>query len=276
MVIGLGAALLAAVLFGVGAVAQAVAARDHGFVSWLMVGVGAIYLAGWLLHLVAIARLPLYVAQVGIAVSLVVTALIAARAVHEPLAPRHWVAIVAMMVGLVLLVLASGAVGTNRFTTDRTLALYTAFTATLVVGLLVRRRRDQLGGVLLGVLAGLAYSGSPVATRSLVSPAWDAKTVAPAITIGLFGLLGFWLYSLAMRRTTVTAATAPLILLETAVPAVVGVAVFGDAVRPGWWPAALVGFALSTAGALVLCSAETRLQHLEEQVHHRTPAPSQP
>ena len=36
MVIGLGAALLAAVLFGVAAVVQAIAARRYGLVSWMM------------------------------------------------------------------------------------------------------------------------------------------------------------------------------------------------------------------------------------------------
>ena len=38
MVIGLGAALLAAVLFGVAAVLQAIAARRSGLVSWMMAG----------------------------------------------------------------------------------------------------------------------------------------------------------------------------------------------------------------------------------------------
>jgi drug/metabolite transporter (DMT)-like permease len=264
MVIGLGAALLAAVLFGVAAVIQAVAARRHGLISWLMVLVGVIYLVGWGLHLVAIAYVPLYVAQVGIAASIVVTALIAARVMHEPLATRHWIAIAAMVAGLALLVGAAGPVGDHVFDTDRTLALYSTFVLTLLLGLAALRVRGERGGVLLGVLAGIAYGGSPIATRSLVEPTWDLHTIAPAFTIGLFGVTGFWLYSVALQRASVTAATAPLVLLETLVPAVVGLAVFGDGVRSGWWPVAVFGFALSTGAALVLCDAESRLQHSEE------------
>ncbi len=264
MVIGLGAALLAAVLFGVAAVVQAVAARRHGLISWLMVLVGVIYLAGWGLHLVAIAHVPLYVAQVGIAASLVVTAVIAARVMHEPLSTSHWLAVAAMVVGLALLVGASGPVGDQVFDTNRTLALYLTFLLTLVLGLAAMRLHSERGGVLLGVLAGIAYGGSPIATRSLVDPTWDLATVGPAITIGLFGVLGFWLYSLGLQRASVTAATAPLVLLETLGPAVVGLAVFGDGVRAGWWPVAVFGFAVSTGGALVLCGAESRLEHLEE------------
>lgn len=265
MVIGLGAALLAAVLFGVAAVVQATAARRHGLISWLMVLVAVIYMFGWGLHLVAIAYVPLYVAQVGIAASIVVTALIAAKVVGEPLAPRHWWAIAAMVVGLALLVGAAGPVGDHLFTGDRTLALYCGFGLTLMLGLGASRLHGARGGVLLGLLGGVAYGGSPIATRSLVDPAWNAETIAPAITIGLYGVLGFWLYSLALQRASVTAATAPLVLCETLVPAVVGLTVFGDGVRGGWWPVAVVGFGLSIAGALVLCGTEARLESMGVQ-----------
>ncbi|MCW2807576.1 MAG: hypothetical protein JWQ93_1531 [Marmoricola sp.] len=265
MVIGLGAALLAAVLFGVAAVVQAVAARRHGLVSWLMVLVAVIYLLGWGLHLVAIAYVPLYVAQVGIAASIVVTALIAAQVVGEPLASRHWWAIAAMVVGLALLVGAAGAVGEHDFTAERTLALYAGVVLTLLLGLAAARLRSERGGVLLGVLGGVAYGGSPIATRALVDPSRDIGTIAPAITIGLFGVLGFWLYSLALQRASVTAATASLVLFETLVPAVVGLAVFGDGVRSGWWPIATVGFVVSILGAVVLSGAQARLEHMHVQ-----------
>ncbi len=273
MVIGLGAALLAAVLFGGAAVAQAVVARRQGLVSWPMALVALVYLAGWFLHLVAIAYVPLYVAQVGIAFSLVVTTLIAANVVHEPLATRHWVAVAALVGGLALLVGAAGPLGQRTFDTGRTLALYTVVAALLVLGLLATRNHGARSGVLLGVLGGIAYGGSPIATRSLVHGSWDLKNLAPAFTIGLFGLLGFWLYSLALRRTSVTAATAPLVLLETLVPAAAGVALFGDGVREGWWPVALLAFTMSTVGALVLCGAETRLEHIEERHPDAVAAP---
>lgn len=267
MVIGLGAALLAAVMFGVAAVVQAVAARRHGLFSWLMLLVAAIYMLGWALHLVAIAHVPLYVAQVGIAASIAVTALIASRVVHEPLAARHWAAVASMVLGLVLLVSAAGPVGEHRFTTDRTLALYAGFLLLLVLGLAAKAMRSERGGVLLGALAGTAYSGSPIATRSLVDPAMDWATIAPAFTIALYGVLGFWLYSVALQRSSVTAATAPLVLCETLVPAVVGLAVFGDGVRSGGWPVAVLGFAVSIAAALVLSGAEARLEDLRGPEH---------
>jgi drug/metabolite transporter (DMT)-like permease len=265
MVIGLGAALAGAVLFGLGAVVQAVAARRGPLVSRLMALVVLMYIVGWLLHLLSIALVPLYVAQVGTATSLAFTALAAARVVGEPLARRHWVAIAALVAGLALLAVAAGPVGHHRFEAPHALILVAALVLLLVLGLAAARVPGQRGGVLLGCVAGVAYAGSPLASRALVGFRWDWPTVVSCLTVGLFGLLGFWLYSLALRRSAITATTAPLVLLQTVVPAAVGVLAFDDEVRAGWWPLALVGFAVSTAAAVALCDAEARLEHLPER-----------
>jgi drug/metabolite transporter (DMT)-like permease len=270
MVIGLGAALLAAVLFGLGAVMQAAAARRGPLISLMMVTVALIYVLGWALHVVSIAMVPLYVAQVGISASLAVTALAAAKLLGEQLAPRHRLAIGVLVAGLALLAVAAGPVGDHEFEERDVVAMYAALALLLVLGLLALRVSGRAGGVLLGCLGGIAYAGSPIATRSLVDPSWDRLTIAPALSIGLFGLLGFWLYSIALRRTSVIAASAPLVLLQTVVPAVVGVAMFGDAFRDGWLPAAIVGFVVSTAAALALSDAEARLQPLEQQPSQAT------
>jgi hypothetical protein len=271
MVIGLGAALLAAVLFGLGAVMQAVAARRGRLVSALMGLVVLLYVAGWGLHLVSIAMVPLYVAQVGVSASLAVTAVAAATVVGEPLAVRHRVAIGVLVGGLSMLAVTAGPVGDHRFDAAQVVALYTALVLLLVLGLLAFRLEGQRGGVLLGCLGGLAYAGSPVATRSLVDFRWDWLSIAPVVSIGLYGLLGFWLYSIALRRASVVAASAPLVLLQTAVPAVVGVLALGDAFRAGWWPVAVAGFAVSTAGAIALSDAEARLGDVAQPEAERAP-----
>ena len=256
MLLGLSAALLAAVIFGSVAVAQAAVVRARRLVSRPMAGVLAAYLVGWLLHLVAIDRLPLYLAQVGVGASLTVTALVASLVMREPLAMRHWMAVVAMACGLTLLAVSAGSVGTSEFGDTTTVALYVLLVVNAVLGLLAWRWGGHLSGVALGILAGTAYGGSPVATRSLVDPTLDVHTVAPALTIGLFGALGFALYSAAMKRASVTAATAPVVLLSTVIPAAVGLATFGDEVRLGWWPPAVLAFAVSVAAGIVLCGAE--------------------
>lgn len=264
VLVGLLAAVLAALLFGGVAVVQAAAVRRHGLLSWPLVGVAVLYVAGWLLHLLSIARLPLYLAQVAIALALVVTALLAAFVVGEPLRRRHWAAVVGLVGGLAVLALAAGDVGHSRFTAATTAGLCGWLLANAALGALAARLPGEAGGVALGVLSGFAYAGSPIASRALVDFRFDLPTVVAALTIGLFGLLGFLLYSLALRRASVTAATAPMTLLQTLVPAVFGIVVFDDQVRQGWWLVAALAFAVSVAAAVVLCSARARLELQEE------------
>jgi drug/metabolite transporter (DMT)-like permease len=263
VLLGLSAALVAAVLFGTVAVAQAAVIRRRGLFSPMMLLVLAVYLTGWFLHWVAIVQLPLYLAQVGVGSSLIVTALVASSVMGEPLHRVHWVAVVAMALGLGLLAVASGSVGTSEFSTTTTVVLYVVLVVNAALGWLAWRARGSLGAVALGILAGTAYGGSPVATRSLVDPALDPATIAPALTIGLFGGLGFLLYSAAMKRGAVTAATAPVVLLSTVIPAVVGLAAFGDEVRDGWWPPAVLAFVVSVAAGVVLCGVDGRLDLLD-------------
>jgi drug/metabolite transporter (DMT)-like permease len=262
VLLGLTAALLAAAVFGVVAVVQAAVIRRQGLFAPMMLAVIAIYLVGWLLHLVAIAHLPLYLAQVAVGASLVVAALVASFVMGEPLRALHWAAVAAMTAGLGLLAFASGSVGTSDFTATTTTVLYVLLAVNALLGWITWRWGSSWSGVALGVLAGTAYAGSPVATRSLVDPSFDASTIAPALTIGLFGGLGFLLYSAAMKRTSVTAATSPVVLLQTVVPAIVGLTTFGDEVRAGWWPAALFAFTISVVAGIVLCGAEAEIELL--------------
>jgi hypothetical protein len=90
-----------------------------------------------------------------------------------------------------------------------------------------------------------------VAVRGVGLPV-SALVVLVALTVPAFGLVAFWLYSLGMHSEAVSAATAPMIVGQTFVPALVGVALLGDGVREGWWPAVAAGLALSTAGAVWL------------------------
>ena len=259
MLIGLGAGLLAALLFGIAAVLQAHAVRrqpdapDHlaGFVAaalrdpWTM-GVLAMYLGGFVLHAVAIWELPLYLAQATVAVSLPVTA-VASMVLHERLTPVHWSALVVVTAGLVLLSLAAGDPGT--------VVVDPLFVGLLAAGVavlaLVSRAGHGLGGALLGTVAGFGYAGSAIAVRG-VHAELEPLVVAAALAVPAYSLVAFWLYSLGMDRAGVSAVTAPLIVGQTFVPALVGVALLGDGVRDGWWPGAVAGTLLATAGALLL------------------------
>lgn len=257
MLAGLLAGLLSAVCFGLAAVAQARAVRRlpeaaHGLGPFvraalstpLLMAVVAAYLLGFVLHAVAIWLLPLYLAQAAIAMSLPVTA-VASRRIGEGIVTGQWVALATVVAGLWLLAAGAGPAG----------AVFASwpFDAALAAGLVALAAAAALvhSPAALGTLSGLAYAGSAIGVRGVGWPLDPAMVVA-ALCVPAFGLLGFWLYSLGLSRGPVPSATAPMIVGQTAGPALVGLAFLDDGLRRGWWPALLLGLALAMAGAIAV------------------------
>ena len=260
MVLGVVAGLVGAVLFGCGAVLQAHAVRRldaapdrlSGFVSTSLrdprtLVVLALYLAGFVLHAVAIWYLPLYLAQVTVAMSLPVTAVVSTLTLHEHLSRADWGALAAVTAGLVLVALGSGDAGDVLVTPEFAGLLGAGLVALVAVSL----ARHHVSGAGLGAIAGLGYSASAIAVRGVDADVNLLVTVA-ALAVPSYSLVAFWLYSLGMDQAGVSAVTAPLIVLQTFVPALVGVWLLGDTVREGWWPAVACGLVLATAGAIAL------------------------
>jgi drug/metabolite transporter (DMT)-like permease len=277
VVAGLSAALAAAALFGVAAVLQAVGSRRVPtesevdprrlvrFVGALLrqpafVAALTLNLLGFVLHLVALRLLPLYLAQSGIAASLVVTALLATRVVGDRLGTMEWIAVVVVSVGLGLLAVSAGDAGdTGAGDGDGALTAGVGIGLLLIggLGLLASRSTHAVATAVLGILAGLGFAGVAVSARLLPELSPEAVIRAPtAYTLVVSGGLAFLLYSLALQRGSVAVATAPMIALQTVTPAAVGVLLLGDEIRGGWQLGAAVGFTLSAVGSLMLVRFE--------------------
>jgi drug/metabolite transporter (DMT)-like permease len=275
VVLGLGAALGAAVLFGVASILQAVGSRKVPTGSELDVRrlasfVGALLrqpaflwalllnLAGFGLHFVALRLLPLYLAQAGIAASLVVTALLATRLMGDQLSAVEWSAVVGVCVGLGLLAVSAGNAGKSAPHPGLTVGLIVGLICIAVLGGLASRSQHAMATALLGLLAGLGYAGVAISARLLQDGSIGELLSSPTTyTLPVSGALAFILYSLALQRGSVTLATTPMIALQTITPAAVGVLVLGDGVRPGWYAGALGGFVLTAIGALILVRFES-------------------
>ena len=259
--LGLVAGLAGALLFGLGAVAQASGVRRRarrpddlvGFVRfavrdpWTMAVVVA-YLVGFVLHAVAIWLLPLYLAQAATAMSFPVTAL-ASTLVGERLGGSGWSAVVVVTGGLVLLAVGAGEAGGQVASAGFAPLVWVGVVA---LGLLAVTGR-RMGGGVLGTLAGLGYAGSAIAVRGTGTPV-DVAVVAAALAVPAYSVVAFWLYSLGLHGDEVPAATAPMIVGQTFVPALVGLALLGDGVRDGWGVLVAVGLVLATAGAAWLAA----------------------
>ncbi|MGD9959731.1 hypothetical protein [Nocardioides sp.] len=264
MLVGLAAGLLAALLFGVAAVVQAQAARRmpsgvglvgfvlHSLRDPLMLAVVAAYLGGFVLHAVSIWYLPLYLAQAAISLSMPITALAAIVHLQEELGAVRWAAVVGVTLGLALLAIGSGEAGTAEATAGFAIALWAATGLIVALGF----RSGGWPGGLLGTLAGMGYAGSAIAVRGVATPV-TLVVVVTALSVPVLGLVAFWIYSSALDRSSVAAATGPLIVAQTFVPAAVGVIALGDGVRS--WTAVLLGLVVATGATIVLSREQGRI-----------------
>lgn len=280
MVVGLLAALIAAVVFGFATLIQATAVRrlpreglDLRLVGDLLrtpaflLAVG-LNLVGFVLHLVALRTIPLYLAQSGVAASLAVTALLAHRVLDEPLSGRDWTAVAAICGGLAVMALGAGDVGDVSPPDGFVVGMYLVLVALFLAGTAAVRLQGAAAAVLLGFLAGVGFAGTGIGTRIIPSLApLDVLTSPETYLVCLCGILAFSLYSLALQRGSVTGATAPMIVMQTVTPALVGLLLLDDQVRDGWLIVSLIGFVASVSGAIALARFERGPGHAPEVAH---------
>jgi drug/metabolite transporter (DMT)-like permease len=275
VVIGLSAALVAAVVFGIASIIQAKAVRrmpredlDFRLIGDLLrspiflLSV-AVTLVGFVLHLIALRNMPLFLAQSGVGASLAVTALLAMWIFHDNLSIRDWTAVAAVCVGLGMMAAGAGDVGEIKVSDEFIAGQISVIVAMVLLGLGAVRLKGVSAPFLLGSLAGLGFAGTGIGVRVLPSlHALDLLTSVQTYLVPISGALAFSFYSLALQRGSVTGATAPLIVIQTVTPALIGLFLLNDEVRDGWGAVALLGFLISGAGALALARFEAGPGHV--------------
>jgi drug/metabolite transporter (DMT)-like permease len=259
-------ALAASVCFGVATVLEAVAARAVPVVAgvdprlllrlarqWPFVLGILLDLVGFVAELAALRSLPLFVVQAAIAANLAVTAVLSARVLKIRLTTAEWTAVATVCAGLALLGLASGRETPAHVGTGWRLALVGAVIILLAVGVAAGRLQGRARAVALGLVAGLDFAIVAISARVLTSLApLDLLGDPAAYALAGGGTAAMLFYATALQRGSVTTSTAAVVVAETVIPATVGVWLLGDQTRHGLVPAAVAGFVLAVAGALIL------------------------
>jgi hypothetical protein len=275
MAAALACALGTSLCYGVGSVLQAAAATDAAPAtrldprllltlarSWRYPLGLALDAAGFVLSLVALRTLPVYVVQSVVASFLAVTAVVATATLGLRMHRLEMAALVVVVLGLALVGL-SAAPQSAPVVGEGTQWLVLAASLALLLAAVPLGRTTRSGGVwMLSGVAGLAFGTVAVAAR-LLSPsvrpsgiADDAAMLvgAPAFYAVLVATpLALVAYATALQRGSVVAATAPLVVGETVLPALAGLHLLGDHTRPGWGSLATVGFVLAVGASLFLC-----------------------
>lgn len=271
MVTSLVAGVVAALLYGIASIMQAIAVReasnrvsgdgagvDPGLLvrmlaQWRFVVSICLDALGFVAQLVALRRLPLFAVQAMVAANLAVIAVLASLVIGVALSWREWAAVSGVVAGVGLLGSSAGAEGATAAGTMFKLALIVATAGLAMLGMAAARLREPARTLLLGTVAGLGYGVLGIAARVLTGFAPLALVKDPATyAVIAAGIVSFAFYATALEGGSVTVATAAVVLAETLPPAVVGVIFLGDTTRPGLEPAAAIGFLVAVASAVML------------------------
>jgi drug/metabolite transporter (DMT)-like permease len=255
MLLGLFAALASAVCYGVATVLQAVAARaaprTDGVDPRLLLRLlqRAPFLAGILLdalgfafQILALRRIPVFLAQTALAANLAVTALVGVPVLGVRMSRRDWAAVVSVCLGLAALAVSAGPEGHVALPGGARFALLGLVLLLAGAGFAAGRLSDPGRSAVLGAVAGLGFGVVALAARALTGlrPADLIRDPASYALVG-GGLVAFLFFATGLQSGAVTVTIAA-----------VGVVALGDQIRPGFAPVAAAGFVVALAGALSL------------------------
>ncbi|AZG46880.1 hypothetical protein [Gordonia insulae] len=280
MIIGIVAAVVAALAYGTATVLQARGAQSvaeppptdgatshaPSMRSTLAAMVTVSFLVGMVLdgvgfagNLVAARLLPLFLAQPIVSANLVVTAVLAAIILHVRLRMRDRIAIGVVVVALVVLGFASATEGHGH---DGAWLHWTVLILGVVLiagGLVLVQLLGARIAVVAGLLAGTIFGVMAIAVRIThgIDPfsVGDILADPAAYAVVLCGVGGFYLFTVALQTGSVNGAAAALVVGETVVPGVAGILLLGDATRDGWGPIAVIAFIAAVVGAVVVASS---------------------
>lgn len=266
--------LIASLGYGVGAVLQAVGARRtiaKGEDGILHMARQPIFLFGlladfgsWLISRFALHTLPLFAVQTILAGSLAVTVLLAGVVLGAQLGKQEKLAVVATMIGLVIVGISAGEEQAKPITHLLKVVILLGVPGVAVLGLMALKLRKS---VLLAILAGASFTGSAMAARAVhVKDQSFAGIVTEPLmwAVLIYAVLALGLHAVALIRGHVGPVTAAMWSTEVLVATVVGAVALGDHMRPGWTIPAILGITMTLLATVVL--ARSPAQELDHRV----------
>jgi drug/metabolite transporter (DMT)-like permease len=270
------AATAAAVGYGLASVLQASgASQAPGTLRTLrqpryLAGV-ALDLLAWLASLAALRTLPVYQVQATLAGSLAVTVLAARLLLGTRLRAADITAVALTVAALAVLAAAAGPQHSSHLSGSGRLGLAAAAAPLALAGWATTRAAASApastgagagAGAGAAIIAGLAFGGAALCARAITLPDDPLRHLSTALAsaatdplawaLAAYGGIGTLLYAYALEHAEVGPVSALLWIAEVTAPAIAGITLLGDSIRPGWTPAAGAALLATIAAAAVL------------------------
>jgi drug/metabolite transporter (DMT)-like permease len=268
MLVSLSAAILAALIYGAGAVLQAMGAQYasstvEGNARFRLVARQPKYLVGlildviaWALAVFSLRQLPLFATQTIVASSLAVTVLLAHFVMHTALHRADLIAVAMTVMGMVLIGASADLDTANTPSTK--LGFFILLGVPIMAGL--STAIGTKSPVLSAIVAGLSFASSLFCARATHFSDGFADVVRSPLAWSIvgFGAVGLIAYARALEAGHVGSVTAVMWATEIVFATMIGWLVLGDNVRPGWRSAAGLGVVLALTATISLARSQTR------------------
>jgi drug/metabolite transporter (DMT)-like permease len=212
-------------------------------------------LIGWALFILAARVIPLFLALSFVASSLVVTAMITRFYFKTSIKPAMTLAMVAVIIGILLLGITAQPSTINRVNRSLILAVEVSLIPIATVGLiLLRSHRKHSSALLLALLAGLTFGATGLLARAIHFPSHDFGLFfqVPVLSLGICGILGTFFLAAALQRADITIVNGILYSSELSIPSLLGILFLGDRARNGLWLLMMTGFLCVAVGTILL------------------------
>jgi drug/metabolite transporter (DMT)-like permease len=208
-------------------------------------------LVGYGLSLIALRVLPLFLVQSVIAASVMVTAFGEQIFLHKRINRRTYLALTIIIIGLTLLSISavSGHATVGTGTTRLLIEILPVPVA--VIGLLFVYAQGRVSALVLAALGGLAFGNTSTIGRifTCTGPLWKLVENPLSYSLITSAVLGQYLFTVALQRSTATKSNAVMIALQTFGPAICGLLFFDDRIRSGFQVLVLAGSVLVIMGS---------------------------
>lgn len=271
-------AIGAALAFGLGSVLQKIGAPPaesrgirrlviHLLTNRTYLAGTALDLLGFVLTAVAARHLPLFALEGILSTSVGVTAVLALWLLGERLTRGARRALSLMVVGLVLLSFSADRSSSGTLGSPLAALATAAIVMLFVVAIVERGAPSRVSSSLLAALAGVAF-GAWAAVPRLTEDGVGANVVGAS-----FVVVGLIAYGAALRRGSAVGVMAITVAAESVLPALCGLAL-GDRSRSGAEAAALAGYVLAVASAIVIALLDGQTADQIRDAVRRRPPPT--
>ncbi|HEX7746678.1 MAG TPA: hypothetical protein VF462_15630 [Micromonosporaceae bacterium] len=228
-----------------------------------LIGIGC-QMLGFALAFLARRDLPLFLVQASVAAGLGVTAVLGVLVLKWRLPPAEVGLLVLLFGGISALVVSARPAHAHPIGLVALVVLVAALGVIGALGFFAVRLHGALGSVVLGGLAGMAFSAAAIAARPLAAAdSVDAILRDPLLYVLVtHSIVGQLLLGLAMQRGSTTAAVASMDAAGAVPAAIVGLLWLNDKIWPGLEWLAAIGFLTTLAAVIGLT------RYAEPQHHH--------